>query len=375
LIAVAVAQADAAVEAQLAKTLFQQGKVEEAIPHFEKVTQLREKDPTAWYNLAYANRKAGRFEQAAQAYLRFTQLAPEDADGYFGLAESLRQSGKTDDAIKAFATYIQKEKRPSEQKWIEAAKQRIAELQKKGDASAALAKGDAAFAAKDYRAALFAYQDATLADPKSVAALLKSGQAYAKLGHDAEAIEQWNRALQLDPNNAEARAALNEARERQAQLAPPPAPPKPAVVVMEKPPEKAPEKPPEKPAPPPPGDAKSHYVAGVNLINQRRYEESLAELDQALQLDPGMAVARVARGSSYIALSKYDAAVKDYAAAHEADPALAAPLFGLAEAYRGLGDNTKAADFYRQFAASTAPDATQALKDYALQNAQSLSAR
>src|SRR5260370_5624879 len=177
---VIVAQVDAAAEAQQGKALFQQGKVEEAIPHSQRAVELREKDATAWYNLAYAQRKAGRFEQAAQSYRRYAQLSPDDPDGYFGLAESLRQSGHADDARATYLTYVEKEKRPSEQKWVAVARQQIAMLSAapappatpapstpapasappvpKPDPAALIAKADAAFAGKDFRGAGFAYQ-------------------------------------------------------------------------------------------------------------------------------------------------------------------------------------------------------------------------
>jgi hypothetical protein len=83
-------------------------------------------------------------------------------------------------------------------------------------------------------------------------------------------------------------------------------------------------------------------------------------------------VALIARGSAKIGLGRYQDAIDDYSAAHGADAALAAPLFGMAEGYRGLGQNQKAAELYRQFAASNAPDAQAQLKQYALQYAQSL---
>src|SRR2546421_253651 len=156
---------DVSGEAQLGKTLFQQGKVEEAIPHFQKVVEAREKDATAWYNLAYANRKAGHFAQAPA--------------------------------------------RP--------------------DLAALIAKGDAAYAAKEYRNALFAYQDAIIADPRNVPALIKAGHAYARLGHSPEAVDQWSKALQLDPQNAEARAALAEFRDRPGALPTPAAAPPPPI--------------------------------------------------------------------------------------------------------------------------------------------------
>lgn len=228
-------------------------------------------------------------------------------------------------------------------------------------ARAKVAEGDRAFSAKDFRAALFAYQDAISADPQNGEALLKAGNAYARLGHDDEAIEQWNRALQLDPQSAAAREAIAAARERKGELAQKPAV-RPGV--------------PAPPLPLPPqideAGARAHYGAGVALIGDRKYGEALAELNQSLSIKPGWSSALIARGSARIGLGKYDQAIADYTAARQADPSLAAPLFGLAEAYRGLGQTEKAADLYRQFAASNAPDAQASLKGYALQNAQAL---
>src|SRR5205823_7397775 len=109
----------------------------------QRAVELREKDATSWYNLAYANRKAGHFEQAATAYRRYTQLAPDDPDGYFGLAESLRQTGQPEGAAVAYRAYVDREKRPSEQKWVAVAKQQIADLSPDGGVPAAVAQSAA----------------------------------------------------------------------------------------------------------------------------------------------------------------------------------------------------------------------------------------
>ena len=114
------------------------------------------------------------------------------------------------------------------------------------------------------------------------------------------------------------------------------------------------------------------YTTAVKMINDRKYAESLPILDEALQKKPGYGVALVARGSAHMGLLQYDAAASDYTAARAADPSLASPLFGLAEAYRALGQSAKAAEFYRDYAASTAPDVQPELREYAARNAQAL---
>src|SRR6266850_5705056 len=125
------------------------------------------------------------------------------------------------------------------------------------DAASLMAAGDKAYAAKDFRTALFAYQDATREDPTSAIVLVKLGETYARMGHDPEAIEQFHRALKLDPGNAAALHGLAASRERLAILSPP------------------------KPAEPPPkvvdeAGARERYTAAVKMINDRDYAASTA---------------------------------------------------------------------------------------------------
>ncbi len=216
---------------------------------------------------------------------------------------------------------------------------------------AALARGDAAFAASDWRVALNAYQDAIMASPANVDARIKAGKAYEKMSYDDEAAVQWNKALQLDPNNAAPRELLAAARDRRAAGAVLPQPPAPPVDEAA---------------------ARAHYTTAVALINERKFSEGTAELDLALAAQPGFALALVARGSARMGQGHHLDALADYAAAQKADPSLASPLYGMAEAYRGLGQNEKAVQLYRQYAESRAPDVQQSLKEYALQNAKAL---
>jgi len=218
------------------------------------------------------------------------------------------------------------------------------------DAATLTAAGDRASAAKDLRTALFAYQDAVREDPTSPIVLLRLGETYARMGHDAEALEYFSRVLKIDPKSSAAAEGIAAVRERMALLAPPP-PPKPLVDEA---------------------GARERYTAAVKLINDRKYAEALPVLDDALQKKPGYGVALVARGSAHMGLLQYEAAAADYSAARTSDPSLASPLFGLAEAYRALGQTSRAAQFYREYAASTSPDVQSQLKEYADRNAQAL---
>jgi tetratricopeptide (TPR) repeat protein len=265
------------------------------------------------------------------------------------------------------------------------------------DALALMSAGDKAFAARDFRAALFAYQDLTREDPGSANVWFKLGETYARMGHDSEAIESFARALRLEPRNSAAQKGLSASRERLAQLGPS----RPQRVEPPKPQNEEAPKPQAEPAKaqndvldvkfdevgkPPPAEgprkpqideagARERYTAAVRMINERNYRDALVALDEALRRKPGYAIALVARGSARMGLLDYDAAAADYTAARDADPSLASPLFGLAEAYRAMGQAAKAAQFYREYAASPASDVQPALRDYALRNAQSLASQ
>jgi tetratricopeptide (TPR) repeat protein len=358
--------------AQAGKQLFQQGKLPEAIAELRLAVEAQPRNASAWYNLAYTCRKAARYDDAVAAYKRYAELAPGDADADYGLAESQRLAGHAMEAITAYQHYLSKEKRSGQEKWLALAKQHISELSAAVPSAAVpsaaappaasvlaplvpapaanvaaatefVAAGDAAFAAKDFRKALFAYQDAIRAQPKNVAALVKAGEAYARLGHETEAVEQWSRALQLEPDNETAKADLA----RKGAISAPP-----LLPVDE-------------------SAARGHYAKGVQLVNEQKFDAAVAELDRALTLSPRFVEALIARGSARIGQGRFQDALADYEAAHDRDPSLAAPLFGLAEAHRGLGDGQKAAELYRRYAASEAWDVQPRLKQYALDTAQS----
>jgi tetratricopeptide (TPR) repeat protein len=227
------------------------------------------------------------------------------------------------------------------------------------DAASSMAAGDKALAAKDFRAALFAYQDATREDPTSAIVLVKLADTYSRMGHDVEAIEYYERALKVDPKNSAAAQGISVSRERMAMLAPArPAEPPPKPVEAPKEVDEA--------------GARERYTAAVKLIHERKYAEAIPVLDEALQKKPGYGVALVARGSAHMGLLQYEAAAADYSAARASDPSLASPLFGLAEAYRAMGQAGKAAQMYKEYAASSAPDVQPPLRDYAAKNAQAL---
>jgi predicted Zn-dependent protease len=107
--------------AALGELLLKIRRDSEAIDVFRAAVHVNPEYSLAWYELAFAYRVRGRLPEAVDAYEHYIKLRPTDPDPYYGLARSLQKLGKRDAARKAYETYVSLEKRPTEQKWIDAA--------------------------------------------------------------------------------------------------------------------------------------------------------------------------------------------------------------------------------------------------------------
>lgn len=398
----------------LGSVLFKKGQSVEAIALFKSATEADPDFKLAWFNLGYAARKSGDFATAARAYERYTQLDSNDPDGFYGLGESYRQQGEPAKAITAYETYISREKRPSEQKWVEKAREQVTALRAQTApqpaapavapapaaavaatpapaASPAAASpaagpvaapsplipasqlnrnlsitrardGDALMKERRYREATFAYLDAVHADPFNTEALFKLGNALAVLGYYAQAVEYWNRAAGSTQDAAIRQSALDNVSKAQGRIAQQGGSPQAQGVA--------------------PGfgplaettrtQARGAYEQGVQRIQARDYAGALQSLTQAIQLEPTLAVAFIARGSAYIGLRRYAEAAVDYEYALRLAPDMASPLYGLGESYRMLGRSAEARASYERYATSTAKDVRPELQAEARQNAERL---
>jgi tetratricopeptide (TPR) repeat protein len=117
-----------ASRAALGELLLKIRRDDEAISVFRAAVAKKPDYPLAWYELAFALRVKGRMPESVDAYQHYIQLRPTDPDPYYGLARALQKQGKKADALKAYETYVGMEKRPSEQKWVDAAQTEIRTL-------------------------------------------------------------------------------------------------------------------------------------------------------------------------------------------------------------------------------------------------------
>jgi tetratricopeptide (TPR) repeat protein len=93
------------------------------------VTRARPDFAPGWFALALAARRAGRCADAIPAYRRYAELQPADAEPYFGLGLCLRDTGQRAAAVTALQRFVALERRPGQEKWLEAARSLIAGLE------------------------------------------------------------------------------------------------------------------------------------------------------------------------------------------------------------------------------------------------------
>ncbi|WP_233583009.1 tetratricopeptide repeat protein [Corallococcus sp. CA053C] len=241
----------------------------------------------------------------------------------------------------------------------------LAEPQRPSQAALAASRvrdGDALMRERRYREAAFAFLDAKHAAPDHVEARFKLGNALAVLGYYGRAIEEWERASRLTQDAAIRQSAQDNvarARAKQAEAG------------------TSPQALGQTPGSGPVADttraqARRAYEQGVQHISQRAYAAALQTLTQALQQEPLLTVAYIARGSANIGLRRYAEAAADYQFALKLEPESASPLYGLAEAYRALGRNLEAKSLYERYSRSTATDVRPELQEESRQKAERL---
>ena len=86
----------------LGAALYQTGKREEAIEHFQQALRINPDYAEAHYNLGVALYEAGKREEAIEHYQQALRINPDYAEAHNNLGASLAQAGKIEEAIAHF---------------------------------------------------------------------------------------------------------------------------------------------------------------------------------------------------------------------------------------------------------------------------------
>ena len=201
--------------------LYEQGRVAEALPHFERGLELGPDDPAAHNDLGLALAKLGRLPEAVSQYEAALQLQPTFAEAHnnlglalselnrpieglshlemalrlkpglatahFNLGNTLVQVGRTDEAIAHFMQAIR--------------------LNPK-DAAACTNLGNVLAQTGRTLEAIRWYETAAGLDPTDAAAQYNLAMMLAQVGRTSEAIAHFQEVLRLRPDDAEARENL-----------------------------------------------------------------------------------------------------------------------------------------------------------------------
>ncbi|MFQ6058738.1 MAG: tetratricopeptide repeat protein [Anaerolineae bacterium] len=85
-----------------------------------------------------------------------------------------------------------------------------------------------------------------------------------------------------------------------------------------------------------------HYKRGFAYLARGDYDRAIADYDQAIQLEPDLAIAYSNRGVAYIAKGDYDRAIANFDQAVKLDPEYAVAYYNRGVAYDHKGDHDRA---------------------------------
>ncbi len=163
----------------LGNTLLQQGKVDEAITHFQESLQIKPDYAGACYNLGNALFQKGNVDEAIIQYQKAVQINPDNAAAHNNLGYVLLQQGKVDEAIAHFQEALQI---------------------KPDYAGACYNLGHALRQKGKVDEAIIQYQKALQIKPDYAEAWYNLGNALLQQGKVDEAIAHYQQALQIKPD-------------------------------------------------------------------------------------------------------------------------------------------------------------------------------
>jgi tetratricopeptide (TPR) repeat protein len=170
--------------------LFQAGRVQEAIVHFDQALRIRPHYAEAQYNLGHTLSQVGKFEEAIGHYEQALLLKPDDAEAHNDLGTCLSRLGKVQEAIAHHEQAL-----------------RI----KPDYAAAHYNLGIALKQAGRIPEAIEHLEQALRIKPDYAAAHYNLGTTLGQAGRIPEAIEHLEQALRIKPDYAEAHYNLGMA--------------------------------------------------------------------------------------------------------------------------------------------------------------------
>jgi tetratricopeptide (TPR) repeat protein len=161
---------------------------EAAIKGIEAKLKADPRNASAWSRLGIAQQGSGNLPEAIKAYRRAAELSPKTARLWNQLAAALSQANQLDDAAVAYSRALQVSPQ---------------------DNTALRGRGFTYLVQEKYALAIRDLQAAAQVDPSNVDTMVYLGQARLNNGQINEAKVAFEKAVELDPSNADALEGLD----------------------------------------------------------------------------------------------------------------------------------------------------------------------
>jgi Tfp pilus assembly protein PilF len=173
--------------AEEASQLLQEGDAETALETFTQLIEQDESDIEARFGQAIALMASGETDEAWDALNELLEIAPDFAPAWNQIGILAFQKGDSELAKKMFATAIEKKK-----EWTEPQRNYAEVL----------------LAEEDYENGVKALDTIIANHPDDVLSIVRLAQLYAEAGQDEMARQFAQKALEIDPENKEARKII-----------------------------------------------------------------------------------------------------------------------------------------------------------------------
>jgi len=295
--AIAIDPSSSIGQFSLGLALARQGRLVEAVEHYQTALRLEPDFADAHTNVGVALANQGKLAEAIEHYETGLRLGPDNAVAHFAWGNALVRQGKLVEAVEHYQTALRL--KPD---YANAHNNAGSALVRQGKLAEAIAH----------------YEEALKIRPDDVDARINVGVALARQGKLAEAIEQYYRALQIQPDHADAHTNAGAALTRQGKLVEAIAHYEQALKIK-------------------PDHADAHSNMGAALAGQGKLAEAIEHYQQALRIKPDHADAHTNWGAALAQQGKLDEAIEHYRQALQIRPesADAHNHWGLALARQG----------------------------------------
>ncbi len=276
----------ASPELTRAEDLIQKHEYANATPLLQKVVETDSKNYVAWFDLGFAENGLGHTAESIAAYRKSVAAKPDVFESNLNLGLQLAKTGEPDaEQFLRAATHLKPTSQPAE-----------------GQARAWVSLAHILEASKPEES-LAAYHEAATLQPKDPEPHLAAGLLFEKQQKYADAVEEYKKALSLDPSSDALTGLANV------------------------------------------------YLHG------RQFPEAEEYLRKLVAAHPDDAGAHIELGRVLVAQSKNDAAIVELETGAKLAPTDSSVQLDLAELYTTLGKNDQAESVYRSLVARTPKDA------------------